>query len=274
MIGSCSRRWHGPMTQADGMRPIAVESDAAVAVPVGDTEFTLALPVFEGPLQLLLHLIESRQLDVLTVPLADVADAYVEHLGRHPVDTAHLSEFVAIAAQLILLKSRRMLPAEPLPPLPEGTDELDEDELRRRLLEYRALRDASVALGRRDGSAPLMRREPRESDLPAAPTEPLPVAILVLAIERLAAIPEPIAPPPQIVAREITIGQQIGVLTAALSRTGRIVLQTILARCRSRTEAAVTFLAILELVRRRQVIARQDDLFGPIVVKTVQDSAE
>jgi segregation and condensation protein A len=165
-----------------------------------------------------------------------------------------------------------MLPAEPLPPLPDGADELDEDELRRRLLEYRALRDASVSLGKRDGTAPLMRREPRDSDLPEAPTEPMPVAVLVSALERLAAIPEPVAPPPEIVAREITIGQQIGVLREALSRSGRIVLQSILARCRSRTEAAVTFLATLELVRRRQVTARQDDIFGPITVESVPES--
>lgn len=254
------------------MQPIEVVPGAAVAVPIGEEEFTVALPVFEGPLQLLLHLIESRQLDVLTVPLAEVADAYVEHLARNPVDAAHLSEFVAIAAQLIYLKSKRMLPSEPLPPLPDGADELDEDELRRRLLEYRALRDAAVSLGERDGSAPLMRREPRESDLPEAPTEPMPVAILVAAIERLAAIPEPVAPPPEIVAREITIGQQIDVLREALARSGRIVLQTILAGCRSRTEAAVTFLATLELVRRRQVTARQDDLFGPIVVESVPEA--
>ncbi len=253
------------------MQPIAVEPGVAVPVPVGDGEFTVALPVFEGPLQLLLHLIESRQLDVLTVPLAEVADAYVEHLARHPVDAAHLSEFVAIAAQLIYLKSKRMLPSEPLPPMPDGADELDEDELRRRLLEYRALRDAAVSLGERDGVAPLMRREPRESDLPEAPTEPMPVSVLVSALERLAAIPEPVAPPPEIVAREITIGQQIGVLRQALSRSGRIVLQSVLARCRSRTEAAVTFLATLELVRRRQVTAEQADLFGPIVIESVPE---
>ena len=101
------------------MQPIPVESESAVAVPVGDGDFTLALPVFEGPLQLLLHLIESRQLDVLSVPLAEVADAYVEHLTRHPVDAANLSEFVSIADQLIFLKSKRLLPQEPMPPLPE-----------------------------------------------------------------------------------------------------------------------------------------------------------
>ena len=254
------------------MQPIEVESGIPIAVPIGEGEFTVALPTFEGPLQLLLHLNESRQLDVLTVPLAEVADAYVEHLARHPVDAAHLSEFVAIAAQLILLKSTRMLPAEPLPPLPDGADEMDEDELRRRLVEYRALRDAAVALGARDGSAPLMRREPRESDLPETPTEPMPVGVLVSALERLAAIPEPVAPPPEIVAREVTIGQQIGVLRAALSQSGRVVLQSILASCRSRTEAAVTFLATLELVRRRQVTARQDDIFGPIVVESMPES--
>ena len=251
------------------MRPIAVVADEAVAVPVGDAAFTVALPVFEGPLQLLLHLIESRQLDVLTVPLADVADAYVEHLTRHPVDAVNLSEFVAIAAQLILLKSRRMLPAEPLPPVPGAEDEPTEDELRRRLVEYRALRDAAGWLGERDGALPMSRREPRESDLPEAPSEPIAVATLVAALERLATTPEPVAPPPEIVAREITIGEQITVLRDALSRTGRLVLQTILARCRSRTEAAVTFLATLELVRRRQVSANQDDIFGPIVIESL-----
>jgi segregation and condensation protein A len=255
------------MTQAEGMRPIPVEADAGVAVPIGDESFAVTLPVFTGPLGLLLNLIESRQLDVLTVPLADVADAYVEHLARHPVDAVALSEFVAIAAQLIFLKSKRMLPAEPLPPLPDGTDEPDEEELRRRLLDYRALRDVAAELGRRDGLAPAMGREPRESDLPAAPSAPLPPAILAAALDALAAIPEPAPPPAEVVAREVTIGQQIAVLRAALAGGGRVLLQTILARCRSRTEAAVTFLATLELVRRREVRAEQDDLFGPILVE-------
>jgi len=258
------------MTQAEPMEPIQVGADA-VALPVGEAEFTLALPVFEGPLQLLLHLIESRELDVLTVPLAEVADAYVDHLSRNPVDTANLSEFVATAAQLIYLKSKRMLPAEPLPPLPTGADEPDEEELRRRLLEYRALRDAARAMGERDGASPVMRREPRESDLPEVPAEPLAALILAEALASLAAIPEPAPPPPEIVAREITIGQQIAVLREALSRGGRIVLQSILDRCRTRTERAVTFLATLELVRRRQVTAAQDELFGPIVIETLPE---
>ena len=134
-----------------------------------------------------------------------------------------------------------------------------------------ALRDAAVAMGERDGVAPVMRREPRESDLPEVPAEPMPVTVLAAALEAVAAIPEPAPPPPEVVAREITIGQQIAVLREALSHGGRIVLGTILERCRSRTERAVTFLATLELVRRRQVTAAQDELFGPIVIETLPE---
>jgi segregation and condensation protein A len=250
------------------LQPIAVEVDDREPLPVGDGEFELRLPVFEGPLQLLLSLIESRQLDVLTVPLAEVADAYVAHLARHPVDAVNLSEFVAIAAQLILLKSRRLLPGEPVPTAVADADEPDEEELRRRLVEYRALRDASRELGGRDGVAPAMRREPRESDLPEAPTAALPASLLADALDRLAAYPEPAAPPAEVVPREITIGQQVAVLRAALSRSGSVVLQAILAACRSRLEVTVTFMATLELVRRREVSAEQGELFGPIVIET------
>ncbi len=259
------------------LEPISVEADAPVAVAVSPDgaapAFELRLPVFEGPLQLLLHLIESRQLDVLNVPLSDVADAYVQHLARHPVDVVNLSEFVAIAAQLILLKSRRLLPAEPLPAIVERDEEPAEEELRRRLLEYRALRDAAAALGQRDLVAPLMRREPRDADLPQVPAPQLPAALLAAALERLAAVPEPEPPPPEVMLREITIGMQIAALRQAMSRGGRIVLQAVLATCRSRTETAVTVLAALELVRRRQVTVEQDAIFGPIVMTPVADSS-
>ena len=244
------------------LQPIAI---------VPEPEFRLQLPVFEGPFQLLLNLIESRQLDVLTVPLADVADAYLAHLATAPVDAVNLSEFVWIAAQLILLKSRLLLPGE-TPPAAVDPEEPNEEELRRRLIEYRVLRDASIALGERDMLTPLRPREPRESDLPELPVRALPAQLLADALESLAAIPEPAAPPPEIVAREITIGEQIAVLRAAMSGKGRILLQAVLASCQSRTEAAVTFLAALELVRRRQISAEQDTLFGPITLTVLPDS--
>lgn len=256
------------------LEPIQVVRPAADAVAIRtplspEPAFEVQLPTFSGPLAVLLQLIESRQLDVLTVPLAELADAYVAHLAEHPVDPAQLAEFVAVAAQLILIKSRSMLPGEMLPISHDAGDEPDEEELRRRLVEYRALRDAARVLGERDLVAPMQRREPRESDLPVASMTPLPVFLLVDAMRALASIPEPEPAPPEIVAREITIAMQITVLRTALAAGGRIVLQQLLASCRSRTEATVTLLATLELVRRRQVQVRQRELFGPIVVETV-----
>ncbi len=255
------------------LEPIEIVQPSVDAMAIAAAEglepgFEVQLPTFSGPLAVLLHLIESRQLDVLTVPLAQLADAYVAHLAEHPVDPAQLAEFVAVTAQLILIKSRSMLPGEVLPISADSADEPDEEELRRRLVEYRALRDVARALGERDLVAPMQRREPRESDLPVASVTPLPVALLVGAMQALAAIPEPEAPPPEIVAREITIAMQITVLKTALAAGGRVVLQQLLASCRSRTEATVTLLATLELVRRRQVRVRQRELFGPIVLET------
>ncbi|HEY7332246.1 MAG TPA: segregation/condensation protein A [Candidatus Limnocylindria bacterium] len=252
------------------MQPIPVERDpAGVALPAPD--FEVRLEVYSGPLDLLLQLIESRQLDVLTVPLADLADAYVKHLAHHPVGAEQLADFVAVASQLILLKSRRVLPGEPVGATVEGADEPDEEELRRRLVEYRALRDAARALGERDLIAPAHRREPRESDLPEAPSDPLPVGLLAAALDRLAAIPEPAPPPPEVVPREVTIAMQLVVLRTALSAGGRVVLQQVLAACRSRTEVTVTVLAMLELVRRRQATVEQDELFGPILLAALAE---
>ncbi|MDP9468821.1 MAG: segregation/condensation protein A [Chloroflexota bacterium] len=257
------------------LEPIAIADSPSAPLAVGggapsEPDFEVQLGVFSGPLAVLLHLIESRQLDVLSVPLAELADAYVAHLATNPIDPGQLAEFVTVAAQLILLKSRSLLPGELPPGLPEATDEPDEEELRRRLLEYRALRDVAHALGGRDLVGPLMRREPRESDLPSIAVAALPASVLAEALRALAAIPEPEASPPEIVAREITIAMQIAVLRVALAAGGRVVLQQLLATCRSRTEATVTLLATLELVRRRQVSVTQRELFGPIVLETMR----
>jgi len=248
--------------------PIPIEPDAPDAFPVGPPpEFQVELPVFEGPLPLLLHLIESAELDIRTVSLASVADGYVQYLASHPVDSANLAQFVAIAAQLILLKSRSLLPSESGPELPPAAEDVDEEELRRRLLVYRAIRDAARDLAARDDVEPMWHREPRATDLPEAPLASLEPALLTAALSRLAQVAEPEAPPPEIVPREITVGQQIRVLREALGETGRLVLQSILAVTSSRTERVVTLLAALELVRRRELRAEQKTLFGPIVLE-------
>ena len=140
----------------------------------------VAVAEFEGPLALLLALIEARELDVLTVPLGALADAYLDALATLDVDRlGNVSSFVAVASQLILIKSRAMLPRQ-APAGPAGlADEAPdpEAELRARLLLYRAYRDAGDEPGGR-GVAPSRplparaRHGPRHRDgrVPGRPT--------------------------------------------------------------------------------------------------------
>jgi segregation and condensation protein A len=234
---------------------------------------------FQGPLALLLALIEARQLDVLTVPLGGLADAYLDALaGLEDDRLGNVSSFVAVASQLILIKSRAMLPRRvELPPgvLPE--DEPDpEAELRARLILYRAHRDAGVRLqAEAEWRVGLFRREPaaaaaaalagaRPSDSP-----PLDPSLLVVALDGLVQIAPPIDRPPEIVPRTVTLSERAAIIREAIRLAGPepIVLQALLRGVRDRVVVAVTFLALLELMKRREIVVSQDEPWGPIVAR-------
>lgn len=232
---------------------------------------------FDGPLALLLSLIEARQLDVLTVPLGALADAYLDALGSLEADRmGNVSAFVAIASQLILIKSRAMLPrqiehaAGAIPD--DGVD--PEAELRARLLLYRAHRDAGLRIAenavRRVG---LFRREPGIAHAAAlagarpADAPPLDPALLVRALARLATIAPPPEPPPEVVPRSITLAERAAIIRAALRDAPSVVLQELLGGIRDRLVIAVTFLAMLELMKRREIVVEQAVPWGPIVAR-------
>jgi segregation and condensation protein A len=239
------------------------------------------LESFDGPLALLLALIEQRQLDVLTVPLAALAGAYLEALAslagpRLP----HLSAFVAVAAQLIVIKSRAMLPrrsAAESPAVDEGPD--PEEELRSRLLLYRAYRDAGALLGARPPWWRLFRREPGTAQaaglagarpLPAPPFDP---ALLAAALGRLAELAPPPPLPVEIVRRSVSLAERAEAIHNALRGASVVVLQDLLGDMHDRVLAAVTFLAMLELVKRREIVAEQDEPWGPIRCRALAPSS-
>ena len=245
-----------------------------------ETSTLVTLPDFDGPLGLLLALIESQRLDVLTVPLGALAGAYLEALATLEADRiGNVSSFVAVASQLILIKSRALLPRREAfalngDPLDEGVD--PEAELRARLLLYKAFRDAGGVLAadalERVG---LFRREPSAAQAAAlagsrpADAPPLDPAILVAAIGRVVQVVPPAPMPSEALRRTITIGERAEIIRAALRGAGSFVLQELLAGVRDRVVVAVTFLALLELVKRREVVVEQAMPWGPILARSM-----
>ena len=239
----------------------------------------VSIAEWEGPLGLLLSLIEARRLDVLTVPLGGLSEAYLEALATIEHDRmGSISAFVAVASQLILIKSRAMLPRPPVAPdVPLEDEGLDpEAELRARLLLYRAFRDAGVSLhAEATARVGLFRREPSAAlasgiagAATAPSTSPIDPAVLVRALDGLVQVlPEP-EPPPEIVPRSITLAQRASIIRLALRGAPSVVLQDLLRGVHDRVVVAVTFLAMLELMTRHEVVVEQAEPFGPITART------
>ncbi len=237
----------------------------------------VALHDWEGPLGLLLALVEARQLDVMTVPLGALAEAYLDALATVEGDRiGSISAFVAVASQLILIKSRGLLPRPAAPAIPLDTEPDPEEALRARLLAYKAFRDAATALQEEAIAGRLVARREPSIALAAAragAVEPLPPrldpSLLVGALDRLAAVTPPVGAPPEALPRTITLEERAAVIRAAVEGAGPLVLQELLAGVRDRVVVAVTFLAMLELVKRREVTIEQAAPWGPIIVRAV-----
>jgi segregation and condensation protein A len=241
------------------------------------------LDVFDGPLALLLALIEQRQLDVLTVPLGELAPAFLDALaGLEERRLSMLSAFVGVSAQLILIKSRALLPRSPSADQAgqasseEGND--PEAELRQRLLLYRTFRDAAVRLSMlADGDRGLFHREAATAQAAglagaSAPTLPaLDPAALADALRRSARLAPALAPRPAVIARTITLEERAQLIRQALQRAPTIVLQELLHDVRDRVVVAVTFMALLEMVKGREIAITQRQPWGPISVSALAD---
>lgn len=230
--------------------------------------FQLKLSVFEGPLDLLLHLIEKEDLDITTVSLVQVTDQYMAYLhSGDRIDLAALAEFVAVAAKLLYLKSCALLPRPPEAEEVEPSEEDVGEELTRLLREYKRFKEAAESLHQLEERG--FRAYPR---LAPPPGMPLPLGLdgvtmdLLMGIFREALERQPEEPVGAIERQEITVEQKVEQITAALSREGQLSFRRLVSACRSRIEVIVSFLAVLELIKALRVRAQQDGLFGDILL--------
>jgi segregation and condensation protein A len=218
---------------------------------------------FDGPLDLLLELVEEKKVDILTVRLGDLADGYLVRVRALPVLPAdEASAFLALASRLVLLKARSLLPS--LEPLAEVESETEE-ELRARLLEYAVVRERATALGQRlRGGERAFHREGGTTVLPPRGGE---VGALATAWGRVLALAarqreEGLVAPPE----RYSVAQRTAEIEALVEAMERLSFATLLGETPTVGFAVVTFIALLDLYRRGVVDLEQGELFGDIEI--------
>jgi len=229
--------------------------------------YQIRLPVFEGPLDLLLQLIEREEFDVTTIALSQVTDQYLTYLAEmEQRQVKELADFLVVAAKLVLVKSLVLLsrPSELTPEAKEAGDELVHQ-----LQEYRRFKKVATLLHEREKQglhsyvrvAPLPRSEP-QLDL-----EGVTLGDLVTVVQEvLDAMPAP--PAGEVVAPvTVTIGEQIALIESRLARRRQVRFRKVLSGATTRVEVIVTLLAVLELIKQDRVQVRQEELFGEIVIE-------
>jgi segregation and condensation protein A len=237
--------------------------------------YTVSTPVYEGPLDLLLQLIERSELDITRLALAQVTDQYLEHL-RHLQDRAveEVSAFLVIAAKLLQIKSEALLPT---PPIRQAGEEDPGEALALQLIAYKRYRQIADLLGQREtaGLHTYLRLAPPPKvegtvdltgiglpDLVAAARS---VFALVNGKPSLSSVVAPI---------RITIREKISLITRSLREKSHSTFRALLKEGHTRIDIVVTFLAMLELVKRRLVRIRQDSLFGEIEMEPDEEWQE
>ena len=249
-------------------------SDLPIAASGQRTGYRVKLPVYEGPLDLLLQLIEREELDITRVSLARVTDQYLEYLkALEELPVGDLTDFVVVASRLLLIKSRALLPRPATSVHLE--DEDAGDELVRQLRAYKQFKEAAKYLEelQTQGHRSYVRLVPHPqisggiAHLETVPLEAL-VAAARRAIHALSSSPppdHPVSPP------AVTIADQIHLITEALTKQPHVSFTSLLAAAYSRREVIVTLLAVLELIKRQQVQAQQERMFGEIVIVLLKE---
>ncbi len=229
--------------------------------------FQIKLDMFEGPLDLLLHLIREHQVDILDIPIAKITEAYLHSLAAmEELDLDVAGEYLLMAATLIHIKSRMLLPPEESAEAEAGEEEDPRAELVSRLLEYKKYKEAAQTLGLLESEAQLLHRR----GVPAMDLEvegPLQVTMVELlrAFRDILARAETAAPL-EITPEELNVGQRIVMLVDRLAAESPLEFARLFPDAPRRVEVIVTFLALLELLRRGLASARQPEAMGPIMI--------
>ncbi|MBI2441938.1 MAG: segregation/condensation protein A [Lentisphaerae bacterium] len=233
-------------------------------------EYKVKLEVFEGPLDLLLYLIKKDEVDIYDIPIELITRQYMEYLNlMRLLDFDIAGEFLVMAATLMMIKSRMLLPPEERPELEPEEDD-PRWELIRQLIEYKKFKDAASNLQEMEARASNMflHNAPEPAGAlkqPGVGLEDVTIFDLIAAFnEALKRIPADQVG--EIKAERFTVADGIAAILERLREHSEVVFATLFQPLSTRHEIIFTFLALLELMRLRKAVARQSAAFGEIVI--------
>jgi segregation and condensation protein A len=235
-----------------------------------DPDYKVKLEVFEGPLDLLLYLIKQDEIDIYDISLERITSQYLEYLQAFKELNIDLAgEFIVMAANLIYLKSRSLLPRDQQPPEEDVAEDDPRWELIRQLIEYKKFKQAAAALNQRAlEQERIFIRESRPSlDL----QEPLrlgEVGIfqLISAFQTVIKRMEARQDVQEIFSERLSVSEKIDTILQRIALGTRFRFSDLFSDAASRIEVIVTFLALLELIRLKQVRALQKNVFEEIEI--------
>ncbi len=242
-----------------------------------DDAYRVQLPAFEGPLDLLLQLIEREKLDISAISLAQVADQFLAMVRQmDDVEAGDLADFLVVAVKLVWIKSRLLLP-QPRPPA-EDDDGIDPAEaLAAQLREYKRFKEAAQTLRAIEEAGLrtyLRAAPPPELEARLDPQGGLLSELLAAARLAFAALPAAVdLPQGMVVPFTLTIHDQIVHIREITAGNRSVTFRSLLSQAHHRLEIIVTLLAVLELIKRQAIRVNQEAAFGEITIEGVEGAA-
>lgn len=266
---------HASAKKSVGRRDVSAQSSPVEPVVDGiigeGAELHLNMPGFEGPFDLLLHLIEEHELDILNIPVAFITERYLHYLSLMQelnIDVA--SDYLVMAATLAHLKSRMLLPTPPADDDADGDETVQDprSELIRRLLEYQKYKQAAEQLANRSvlGRDTFTRGSTPDAVEGPAPLAPIGIFKLLEAFERILARAKTVLDH-HIEFERLSITERINQLVDRLRQNGPVQFDDLFDGQRTRAELIVTFLALLEMTRLRLTNVRQEHPLAVILIE-------
>ncbi len=234
-------------------------------------EYKVKFEVFEGPLDLLLYLIKKEEVDIYDVNLTQLATQFIEYIEvMRLLDLEIAGEFLVMASTLMYIKSRELLPLDQQV-VTEGEEEGEDPrwELIRQLVEYKKFKDAAAQLqtleARQENIFPRLPVKPEFA--PEAPTKPdVSLFDLVNAVNSILKRVSKREDMRDVFEDRWTVSEKIELVMKSIAERTKLKFSELFAGAMSRTEVVVTFLALLELIRLKQLAAVQDEPFGEIEI--------